>query len=307
MSAPTPQMHTGFLLYRRGRWAYVAAALAAISGLAYVLHHPHGAPNGGTWLGYALGTIGAALVVWLAWLGVRKRRYRSSGAPVQGWLSAHVYLGLALLLVGTLHTGLHFGWNIHTLAYALMLCVIASGAYGVIAYSRYPSAITRHHAQGNRDAWLAEVFDLGEQALAIADRLGADVHRVVLRSNDRLRIGGNFLQQLRGIRPQTDVASLLPPMFRSKLEGERSQDLPATSTVMFMASRITRADKLRSGVGDARQLLDVLAQRNALVERINEDLRLHARMQVWLYLHVPLTLALLAALIAHIVAVFIYW
>jgi hypothetical protein len=30
-------------------------------------------------------------------------------------------------------------------------------------------------------------------------------------------------------------------------------------------------------------------------------------MQIWLYFHVPLTIALLAALTAHIVSVFLYW
>ena len=32
-------------------------------------------PNGGTWLGYTLGTIGALLIVWLMLFGIRKRRY----------------------------------------------------------------------------------------------------------------------------------------------------------------------------------------------------------------------------------------
>ena len=35
-------------------------------------------PNGGTWQGYVLGTIGALLIVWLTLLGVRKRRYSST-------------------------------------------------------------------------------------------------------------------------------------------------------------------------------------------------------------------------------------
>ena len=35
--------------------------------------------------------------------------------------------------------------------------------------------------------------------------------------------------------------------------------------------------------------------------------RLKALLEVWLYVHVPLTVALLAALTAHIVSVFYYW
>ena len=31
------------------------------------------------------------------------------------------------------------------------------------------------------------------------------------------------------------------------------------------------------------------------------------QLEIWLYLHVPATFALLAALIAHILSVFLYW
>ena len=56
-----------------------------------------------------------------------------------------------------------------------------------------------------------------------------------------------------------------------------------------------------------QRLLDLLARRNALVTRVNQDIALHARLQLWLLVHVPLSLALLAALIAHVVSVFFYW
>jgi len=51
----------------------------------------------------------------------------------------------------------------------------------------------------------------------------------------------------------------------------------------------------------------MVARRNSLVARINKDIALHARLQVWLLVHVPLTFALLAALIAHVFSVFFYW
>ena len=37
------------------------------------------------------------------------------------------------------------------------------------------------------------------------------------------------------------------------------------------------------------------------------QMRLKALLEVWLYVHVPLTIMLLAALTAHIVSVFYYW
>ena len=42
-------------------------------------------------------------------------------------------------------------------------------------------------------------------------------------------------------------------------------------------------------------------------DRVRRDLQYRALMQVWLYVHVPLSFALLAALTAHIISVFYFW
>ena len=91
------------------------------------------------------------------------------------------------------------------------------------------------------------------------------------------------------IRPQRGAASIAPD---------------TQSTVMFMASQLAGSSQDNEGV---QKLLDLIARRRDLTARINRDIKLHAQMQIWLYLHVPLTFALLAALAAHIVSVFLYW
>ena len=131
-------MHTSILLFRNFRYLKISVAILAVSILAYAIHDPLGKPNGGTWLGYTLGGFAAVLIVWLAWFGVRKRQYGVGKLLLEDWASAHVYLGLSLLVIATLHSGFQFGINIHTLAYALMVLVIGSGAFGLYAYMRYP-------------------------------------------------------------------------------------------------------------------------------------------------------------------------
>src|SRR5579864_7653094 len=108
-------MHQSFVNYRNYRYA-TAATLAGVGSIAaYILDKPRVPANGGTWLGYTLGTIAALLIVFLSLFGIRKRAFSSNMGTAIGWLSAHVYLGLAAILVATLHTGLHFGLNVHTL------------------------------------------------------------------------------------------------------------------------------------------------------------------------------------------------
>jgi hypothetical protein len=51
----------------------------------------------------------------------------------------------------------------------------------------------------------------------------------------------------------------------------------------------------------------LLQRRQAQLGRMRRHMRLKALLEIWLYVHVPATFALLAALTAHIVSVFFYW
>ena len=66
------------------------------------------------------------------------------------------------------------------------------------------------------------------------------------------------------------------------------------------------------GIGAAidpahERVVVLLRKREAQLEQIRRHMRLKAMLEVWLYVHVPLTVMLLAALTAHIVSVFYYW
>ncbi|MGQ0618538.1 MAG: hypothetical protein ACT4QA_01255 [Panacagrimonas sp.] len=304
--------HVGFLRHSGYRDLKIAVLLCIVAGILYAFHSPIDGPNGGTWLGYGLGGLGALIILVLTWLGVRKRRYGRGPGQVKGWLSAHVYLGLALIVIGTLHTGFQLGWNVHGLAYVLMLVVILSGIYGILVYSRLPQEITELRRGQTRDAMLAEVGELNSQALNIADLLSPDIHGVMVRSIDRIRIGGSVREQLFGPREaerkEFEVLEQTLITRVNKLGSSLKRSRDAQSTVMFMVSQIVKSStRSEQEAGRIQQLLDILGRRKDLVERINRDVMLHARMQIWLYLHVPLTFALLAALLTHVISVFLYW
>ncbi|MGH8239434.1 MAG: hypothetical protein ACREXP_20795, partial [Steroidobacteraceae bacterium] len=106
-------IHRNLLLFRGARYLWWSIGLLVISGVLYATQGTVQPPNGGTWQGYVLGSIGGLLILWLTFLGVRKRRYNSTMGSVQGWTSAHVYLGTALLIIATLHAGFQVGWNLH--------------------------------------------------------------------------------------------------------------------------------------------------------------------------------------------------
>jgi hypothetical protein len=307
-------VHEGYLVHARFRYLKLASLLCVLAVVAYWWHSPPGGPNGGTWLGYTLGTVGALIIIWLAWLGRRKRNYASRLGTVRGWLSAHVYLGLSLVTIATLHTGFHFGWNVHSLSYVLMLLVIGSGIYGIVVYARHPGLITANRDQGTREGWLAELDEINDQSLKLADSLDAEVHQVVVQSIDRIRIGGGLREQLFGPREplrkafeRVEKELGMTTRFLASQVAMRSPSalaLDTSSTAAYMAGQLAGGNQDSENV---QKLLDLIARRSDLTTRLNRDISLHAQMQIWLYVHVPLTFALLAALLAHILSVFIYW
>jgi hypothetical protein len=278
-----PVRHQSILEYARFRWFKAALWLSLIAGAVYLWHDPPLKPYGGTWLGYTLGTVGAVLILWLLWFGVRKRRYRSRLGTVQGWLSAHVYLGTALLVVATLHTGFELGWNVHTLAYVLMVATVASGFYGVYIYLAVPGLMTANRGDETLEAMLLKIADLDgeirEKALSLPDQ----ILKVVSASVDGTRLGGTFVRIVTG----------------------RDRGCPTAAAVRELPEIGKRLS------GDAAKLnhevYTLVLQKNELLARARRDLAFKARLDLWLYIHVPLAMALLAALSAHVLSVFLYW
>lgn len=297
-------MHDSILDYRGFRYLWVALILSIGSIVAYLWHDPIGVPNGGSWLGYTLGSIGALLILWLLWFGVRKRRYSGATGSVRGWLSAHVYLGTTLILIAFLHAGFQVGWNIHTLALVLMLLVIFSGFFGVYAYLRYPAMMTRNRADSTRDAMLAEIRELDGQTLQLADKVDKSIHDAILSSIQHSQLGGGVWAQL---TRRDDSAIALAKLKEAVLKsnGESKQSKSGQTMVMMVDFLANQANDTQSE--NLRRLIDLVSRKRALATRVARDIQLQALMEIWLYIHIPLSLGLLGALTAHVLSVFFYW
>jgi hypothetical protein len=291
-------IHRNLLRFRDARYLWWALSLLALSVLLYASQSGK-RPSGDTWQGYVLGTLAALLIVWLALLGVRKRSYASTLGSVPGWVSAHVYLGLALLVVATLHCALQFGFNVHTLAYVLMCIVIVSGIVGVYTYLAHPQAITENRSGGARSQLFAELFELNRQSRALGEACEPAVALAVVSSTERTAIGGSAWAQILGLDRSWFMRSVEA---RAALATNADQQ----GVIDFVAQRLPRADK-KAEVAALQELIVVLCRRQAVLRRIRRDIRLHAALKAWLYVHVPMSIALLGALAVHILVTFIYW
>ena len=267
--------HVGFLQHRGYRWLWFALLLsgAAIAGYALIDQEPR--PNGGTWYGYTLGTIGFGVILWLSLLGVRKRRINPGAWSLKAWTSAHVYLGLALIVIGTLHTGFQIGWNVHTLAYVLMLLVIATGIYGVIVYATLPQSLSANRKEMTRAQMLDALTALDRQLESAAQPLARAESDLVIAALGQDVFYGGALARLTGSYPGCKTAQALRGM-----------------------GRATEAET---------RVVALLEKRREQLAQIRGALRIRALLEIWLFIHIPLTIALIAALTAHVISVFYYW
>ncbi len=292
-------MHESILAFNKRRYLWISLLISALAIIAYWINDPQEPPNGGTPLGYTLGTIAALMILWFTFLGVRKRRYSSTLGTVQGWLSAHVYFGIALIIIVLLHTGFQFGINVHTLAFALMVLVVASGLYGEFVYVSYPERLSQNRDGANRSELYDQLGDIDRRSKRIAESLPQEFQELVASGISRTLLGGSVWARLRG-QDQSQV--VLHRGSGTEVVANAGQE----AALDWLAEQQSRSGdpELAATIGELSALI---RNKRRLLKTLNEDMRLQATIEVWLYAHVPLTAGLLMALIVHIVTVFMYW
>ena len=268
-------LHSSFLSHRGFLWLKILVGIALVCIVSYWLVDVTPRHNGGSWYGYTLGTIGALLILWLTLLGIRKRSMTSGSWSLKAWTSAHVYLGLSLVVIGTLHTGFQLGWNVHTLAYALMMLVIVSGIYGISVYTTLPARLSSNREEMTQGQMMDALRALDRQLHEAAQPLAQTRADLVQTALDENPFGQSLWSRLSGKYPRC-------------------------------ATRAAIADLTASDAAETR-VAALLGRRKALLDRMRRHMRIKALLEVWLYVHVPATFALLAALTAHIISVFYYW
>ena len=280
--------HESFLRHAHFRWLKIAVltSLVVAAGFAatlvmrgYQLRH-----TGDSWFGYLSGTLGAGLILWLALLGVRKRRMTDGAWSLKAWVSAHVYLGLSLTVIATLHSGLQFGWNVHTLAYALMMLVILSGIFGITVYARLPQKLSDSRGETTQKQMLEKIHTLDGRLLEVARPLDQAEAGMVTRAVQRTRIGGSFWRRLFNAHGNCETLAAL---------------------CALKAKRQAMADGKQAQALD--QVLSLLEEKKLTLDRARRYIRLRSLLEVWLFIHIPATFALIAALTAHIISVFFFW
>jgi hypothetical protein len=272
-----------FLTYKKGRWLWLTLASAAAITAHYLSYTAQNVAYGGSGVGLLYGFVGTAIIVVLMALGVRRRLYSSGRGMLQGWVSAHVYLGLLTLLIIPVHAGFRFGFDVHTFAFILLAIVVLSGVLGIILYSSLPSRLTRYEAGLQADAIDREI-----------GRLLSDMRFLVKDKSDALvRIYQDEVARLRTMNPGG----------WSLLFGRQGEDLLAARSAELGRIVKTIAPQDETTFQALSQLMLKLTQ---LQSTLMAQMRLRNALQSWLYVHLPISIAMVVAVAIHVFVVFYY-
>jgi hypothetical protein len=267
---------------KRYLWAGVLGAIVLLA--SYVYYAKNTVPSGSTVGGLIYGWIGFIAILILMSLGIRKRWYASHLGTLQGWTSAHVYLGLLTLLIIPMHAGFRFGWDVHTLAFALLAVVVLSGIVGVRIYLVMPQKLTAY------------------ESAMLPDKVEAEITRV-----------------LRDMKTLTQGKSALFDRLYQE-EYRRCREIKSQGWRLLL-SRPDRATALNKRTDELHRIVpqvppaeqESFAQYSALVLRKTEletflagEMRIKNALESWLYVHLPVSIAMMAAVAVHLVVVLYY-
>jgi hypothetical protein len=174
---------------------------------------------------------------------------------------------------------------------------------GVLGYLNYPRQLAVNREGASRSQLFAELFDLDKEGRELAQKCDPRIGAAIKSSIERTTIGGGLIAQLFAIdrswfEPEVAEAQTGKPGLAANADQR--------AVIEYVAGRVPRADK-RAEAANLQALVLLLCRRQTVLRRIRRDIQLQGWLKIWLYFHVPLTFAALAALIVHILASFLYW
>ena len=272
------------LFYDGSRYLIMAALAGAALLGSYAYYASDTTPSGGTVGGLIYGSLGLAAILVLMFMGIRKRSYASHLGTVQGWVSAHIYLGLLTLLVIPMHAGFHFGWDVHTLAFVLLVVVVLSGLGGLMLYLTVPPMLTKYESG------------------MLPDKIEAELNRIMGEMKP-LASGKTGLFQRFYFEEAWRAFTTKPQGWRLLFANPKPSST-LNARVQYLNRILPQIPA--SQHEDFSQFSALVLQKSEMESYLAGQMRLKNALQAWLYMHVPVSIAMVAAVIVHLLVVFYY-
>lgn len=285
-------------------------------------------PGGSSRSGLFFGVLAALICFFEAALIIRKTswfRTRRWLLSAQTWMKAHIWLGLLAVPLVAMHAGFSFGGTLAWLLAWSFILVIVSGVVGLILQNTLPRLLI---AAVPSETIYSQIDEMGRQFADDAARLAGlydgDVESALPQPREEhapamagveptsrkpvvgapRRVGTVVL---RSRQPEEDLArGADSPEVRSAVRGEV---LDFLRTGKSATGRLGSAQRLgwffddlrRRAAPEARPAVDAVEKLCQRRLQLNLQQKIHFVLHSWLWLHLPLSAALIGLLVIHIV------
>jgi hypothetical protein len=286
-------------------WGFGSALVMALAVFVYIPYSVGSVrPSGGSFLGIAYGIAGFGAMVVVTLLALRKKFPIWRIGRTQAWMRAHLWLGALSLPLILLHAGFLFGHGLTSVLMWLFAVVYVSGFFGAYLQHTMPRRIMR-------DVPMETIYDqighvreqlLDEGDTVVADACGKLEVSVSARAwpaEASSKAGANALASV--MRVGADDTAPLREFYTGEMRPflerpSRSHPLadPTSAAASFGKLRPLVPPAIEGAIADLESLCE--EERQLLRQE-----RMHGLLHGWLIIHVPLSFALMALAVVHII------
>ena len=314
-------------------WVVASLAVAVLSAVWYVVAFLaagswQARPGGSSLPGFTFGVLGGLICVFefLLWPRKKKRAWRLG--RVQVWMRAHVWLGLLSVPLLVFHSGFRWGGTLSAVLMVSFLVVIASGVWGLVVQQFLPRRMLDGVPAETIYSQINHILGLtireadrlvlatcgpeeGGNGYTPAEKVDlADVratHRVVGAVRSAGRVQGVVLQTVAPAAPVPD-ADYLRVFYRGSVRpflehGAAAGSVLAAGPRAAAAFRDVRTRVNPAAHGAVAALEDFCEQRRQL----DRQALIHVWLHCWLWVHLPLSVALVLLMFVHTYVALKYW
>ena len=319
-------------------WAAATFGLLALSSIAYGLYvysAPKGA-TGGSIPGMIFGILSAALMVYAGLLWWRKKYPTWRIGRASTWLKGHIWLGSLSVPLALFHAGFRWGGPLTILLWITLALIVFSGIVGLILQHVVPRLMTERCPLETIYEQIPQVSAplLLEADASVAAIVGPlPVTKPAIATDELLERKKVNKEQL-AIYVEQVPPEEPPPAEGEKKPPRRKGPVPVlqmegTEPLLELYLNMVRpyienADGHRSSLKDAGVAHNIFDRiRKLLPEQAHEttdrlrsyceerrqltiQTKLHHLLHSWMFVHLPLSVALMVLGIAHVVTVLWY-
>jgi hypothetical protein len=281
-------------------WAVGTLGVFTVSLIVYVIYVRTSitGPRGGSVMGLIFGSVGLGLMLFATLLGLRKKFPVWRIGRAQTWMRGHLWLGLLSYPLILFHGGFSWGGPLTSAMMWIFTVVIVSGLIGATLQHFMPRLITQRVPM---ETIYDQIDRVQAQLLEEADDLVASIEEIAAKIGLYVAAAANTAIAVKqaGTAPEQALEELrsvysgsIRPFLSERGAYRNALYARKNAKGMFLRLRKLTPEGLRDVVDDLENICEEKRD-------LDRQSRLHRILHGWLFVHVPLSFALVALGFIH--------